>query len=51
LGLLPQLCDKLHLPLLVISEDLSPHIRFLQVVHHIAEPLLDDGQGNVDKKK
>jgi len=49
--MLPQLCDRLRLHLLIISEDLSPHLRFLQVINHTADPLLDDGQGYIDKKK
>lgn len=50
-SLLPQLCDKLRLHLLIISEDLSPHLRFLQVINHTADAIVDDGSGYIDKKK
>jgi len=48
---LPKLCDKLKMHLLVLSEDLSNHIRFNQVMRQEANAILDDGEGNIFKKK
>ena len=51
MNLLPQLCDKLKLHLLVISEDLSYHLRYTQVINGTANNILEDYDGCIDKKK
>ena len=51
MSLLPRLCDKLKLHLLVISDDLSFHFKFLDVMTGRAQELLDDGNGNLEKIK
>jgi len=48
---LPKLCDDLGLHLLVISEDLSYHFKFLDVVMHTADKYLADPYGNIDLNK
>lgn len=45
------LLDKLSLHLLVLSEDLSFHFKYLLVMHGKVAPTLDDGEGNIDKTK
>ena len=45
------LCDKMKLHLLVISDDLSFHFKFLDVVSGKAQEFLADSDGCVDKQK
>jgi hypothetical protein len=49
--MLPMLLDKLKLHLLVLSEDLSYHFKYLQVMSRKINQHLDNGQGEIDKKK
>jgi len=48
---LPDLCDKLGLHLLMNSEDMSFHFKFMEVVERKCEPYLDDGSGFIDLEK
>ena len=48
---LPELLDKFKLHLLVISEDISYHFKYLDVIEMRANQILDDGRGNVDQEK
>ena len=48
---LPELCDFLRLHLLVISDDLSYHFKFMDIVTRRAEDILSDDGGNVHKDK
>lgn len=48
---LPLLCDKMKLHLLVISDDLTYHFKFLDVVNGKAQEILSDGDGNIHKEK
>lgn len=48
---LPTLLDKLKLHLLVLSEDLTYHFKFLQVMSGKAEELFDDGDKGIDKER
>ncbi len=45
------LLDKLKLHLLVLSEDLTYHFKYLQVMKGKVGAILDDGDGNIDKAK
>eukprot|EP00831_Metopus_contortus_P060523 TRINITY_DN5242_c0_g2_i1.p1 TRINITY_DN5242_c0_g2~~TRINITY_DN5242_c0_g2_i1.p1 ORF type:complete len:1020 (+),score=217.71 TRINITY_DN5242_c0_g2_i1:183-3242(+) len=51
LEMLPMLLDKLKLHLLVLSEDLSFHFKYMMVVKGKIGPTLDDGDGKIDKEK
>ena len=48
---LAALCDKLGLHLLMHSEDMSYHFKYVDVVNGTASTFLDDGQGNIDYPK
>lgn len=48
---LPELLDKLKLNLLVLSEDLTYHFKFLQVVKGKAEAIFEDGDKGIDREK
>lgn len=50
-GMLPTVCDELRLHLLVISENLAHHFRFLDVVNQRAQNYLQNGSGNIDEDK
>ena len=45
------LCDKMKLHLLVISDDLTYHFKFLDVVMGKAQEFLADSDGCVDKDR
>ena len=45
------LLDKLNLHLLVLSEDLTYHFKYMQVMKGKLGIILDDGEGNIDKTK
>lgn len=49
--MLPMLLDKFRMHLLVLSEDLTYHFKYLQVVQGRAAPHFDDGEGNIAKAK
>ncbi len=51
LQMLPMLLDKMNLQLLVLSEDLTYHFKYMQVVKGRVNTLIDDGEGNIDKTK
>lgn len=51
LTLLPELLDRLNMHLLVISDDLTFHFKYMQVMHGKVGPMIDDGEGNIDKDK
>ena len=48
---LPDLLDKFKLHLFVISDDITYHFKYLDVVEMRANQILDDGRGNIDKEK
>jgi hypothetical protein len=48
---LAEVCDKLGLHLLMISEDMSHHFKFVDVVNGTANNFLDDGEGYIDPEK
>jgi len=45
------LLDKLKLHLLVLSEDLAYHFKYLMVMKGKVNPLIEDGDGNIDRTK
>jgi hypothetical protein len=45
------LCDYLHLNLLMDSDDMSYHFKFLEVVNKEAQPYFEDDNSNIDKEK
>ena len=45
------LLDKLRLHLLVLSEDLAFHFKYMQVMRDKMTTVLDDGENNIDKNK
>ncbi len=45
---MPELCDKLGLNLLINSEDMSYHFKFVEVVQNTCNKYIDDGDGNID---
>ena len=45
--MLPEICDKFNLPLLVMSEDLSYHFKYLDVVKGVAETKLSNENGEL----
>ena len=45
------LLDKFRMHLLVLSEDLTYHFKYLQVIQGRASPHFDDGEGNIAKAK
>ena len=48
---MPELCDKLGLHLLMNSEDMSYHFKFVDVINGTANNFLDDGEGYIDFAK
>jgi len=48
---LPNLCDRMHLHLLVISEDIAYQLRYQQVINMEAQKIVEDAEGFVDKEK
>lgn len=48
---LPEICDKLGLHLLMNSEDMSHHFKFVDVINGTASTYLDDGTGFIDLPK
>lgn len=48
---LPEVCDKLGLHLLMNSEDMSFHFKYVDVVNGTANAYLDDGEGYIDFEK
>ena len=48
---LPMLCDKLGLNLLIISDMMHYHFKFVDVVNGTAQKYLDDGDGYIDYNK
>lgn len=48
---LPEVCDKLGLHLLMNSDDMSFHFKFVDVINNTANNYLDDGQGYIDVGK
>jgi hypothetical protein len=48
---LPEVCDKLGLHLLMNSEEMSFHFKFVDVVNGTANNFLDDGEGFIDIAK
>ena len=48
---MPEVCDKLGLHLLMNSEDMSYHFKFVDVINGTYNNYLDDGQGYIDVDK
>ena len=48
---LPVLCDKLGLHLLMNSNDMSFHFKFMDVINETCNNYIDDGSGSIDVKK
>jgi hypothetical protein len=48
---MPDLCDKLGVNLLMNSEDMSFHFKFVDVINETCKAFLDDGNGDVDEDK
>jgi hypothetical protein len=48
---LPQVADKLGLHLLMNSEDMSFHFKYVDVINQTANKFLDDGEGFIDFEK
>ena len=48
---LPELCNKLGLHLLMNSNDMSFHFKYVDVINGTANSFLDDGEGYIDFKK
>lgn len=48
---LAEVCDKLGLHLLMNSEDMSHHFRFMDVINQTANSYLDDGSGFIEYEK
>ncbi len=42
------LCDKLGLHLLMLSENMKYHFKYLDVINGSANSFLDDGEGCID---
>ena len=47
----PELCDKYLLHWMCLSDDLSYHFKYLDVINERAKSLLDNGFGVVEKEK
>jgi hypothetical protein len=48
---MPTLCESLRLPLLVDSEDMSFHWKFLELQNGQAADYVNDGKGGLDVEK
>ena len=48
---MPELCDKLGLHLLMNSEDMSYHFKFVDVIQGTCNNYLQDEDGNIDYEK
>jgi hypothetical protein len=48
---LPNVCDKFQLHLLVMSEDLSFHFKYMDVVRGIAESRLANERGELERDR
>jgi len=48
---LSTVCDKLGLHLLMLSEDMKYHFKYLDVINGSANSFLDDGEGCIDFEK
>jgi hypothetical protein len=48
---LPELCDKLGLHLLMNSEDMRYHFKYVDVINGTAQTYLEDGNGFIEYAK
>lgn len=46
-----ELCDKFKLSWMALSEDLSYHFKYFDVLRGMAAKQLDNGSGNIEREK